>query len=206
MRGRGGHGGGLRDRHNRLQTKPAGAGKRLFSNIAVADRQHTMKTPIRILLLAASLALLSACAQQPTAQASDPEVAQALQAFPQAEPGYRRHVIVLPPRNDEDQRRVELTGGKVMPVDCNVHGMDGQFNQQDVQGWGYTYWTLESEQQVRSTMMMCPDNRKHDAFVQTESVLIRYNSRLPVVVFVPEGLSLRWRIWEAGTMHDAPVG
>ncbi|MCK9516756.1 MAG: ecotin family protein [Ottowia sp.] len=165
-----------------------------------------MKTPIRILLLAASLALLSACAQQPTAQAPGPEVAQALQAFPPAEPGYRRHVIVLPPRNDEDQRRVELTGGKVMPVDCNVHGMDGQFNQQDVQGWGYTYWTLESEQQVRSTMMMCPDNRKHDAFVQTESVLIRYNSRLPVVVFVPEGLSLRWRIWEAGTMHDAPVG
>jgi ecotin len=29
--------------------------------------------------------------------------------------------------------------------------------------------------------------------------LIRYNSRLPVVVYVPEGVEVRYRIWTAGT-------
>ena len=164
-----------------------------------------MKTPIRILILAAGLALLAACAQQPTAMntAPNPEAEQALQAFPLSEPGYQRHVILLPALDDEDEHKVELVSGKHMAVDCNVHGMDGQFNQVDLAGWGYTYWMLESRQQVRSTLMMCPDKQKHDAFVQTESVLLRYNSRLPVVVFVPEGLSLRWRVWRAGAMHEA---
>ena len=164
-----------------------------------------MKTPMRTLLLAFSLALLAACAQQPTAMNStpNPEAEQALQAFPQTEPGYQRHVILLPELDHEDEHKVELIGGKLMAVDCNVHGMDGQFNKLDLQGWGYTYWMLESRQQVRSTMMMCPDSSKHEAFVQTESVLLRYNSRLPVVVFVPEGLQLRWRVWQAGATQDA---
>lgn len=164
-----------------------------------------MKTPIRTLVLAAGLSLLAACAQQTTTMNAtpNPEAEQALHAFPQSEAGYRRHVILLPALDDEDEHKVELVGGKHMPVDCNVHGMDGQFNKMDLAGWGYTYWMLESRQQVRSTLMMCPDPQKHDAFVQTESVLLRYNSRLPVVVFVPDGLSMRWRVWQAGPMHDA---
>ncbi|HNN33140.1 MAG TPA: ecotin family protein [Ottowia sp.] len=32
---------------------------------------------------------------------------------------------------------------------------------------------------------------------------MRYNSKLPVVVFVPEGMGLRWRVWSAGAMQDA---
>jgi ecotin len=31
-----------------------------------------------------------------------------------------------------------------------------------------------------------------------EPFLIRYNSRLPVVVYVPEGVEVRYRIWTAG--------
>ena len=30
-----------------------------------------------------------------------------------------------------------------------------------------------------------------------KSRLIRYNSRLPVVVYAPEGVELRYRIWKA---------
>ena len=28
--------------------------------------------------------------------------------------------------------------------------------------------------------------------------LIRYNSRMPIVVYVPEGVEVRYRIWTAG--------
>lgn len=160
--------------------------------------------------MGAGLSLFAACAQQP-AQSADPaqgtsEAQQALSAFPPAEPGYQRHVILLPQLADEDAHKVELIGGKTLAVDCNLHGMDGQFSQHDVPGWGYTWWQLQSAGQVRSTMMMCPDNARHDTFVRAESVLIRYNSRLPVVVAVPEGMQLRYRIWQAGAEQDAPEG
>jgi ecotin len=33
-----------------------------------------------------------------------------------------------------------------------------------------------------------------------EPYLIRYNSRLPVVVYVPEGTEVRYRIWRADSI------
>ena len=41
-------------------------------------------------------------------------------------------------------------------------------------------------------------------FVTAAPIKIRYNSRLPVVIYVPEGYEVRYRIWEASkTTHDA---
>ena len=34
-------------------------------------------------------------------------------------------------------------------------------------------------------------------FVQGPSQLIRYNSRIPIVVYVPKGAEVRYRIWSA---------
>jgi ecotin len=36
-----------------------------------------------------------------------------------------------------------------------------------------------------------------------EPYLIRYNSRLPVVVYVPEGTEVRYRVWSAGPEAQA---
>ena len=34
-------------------------------------------------------------------------------------------------------------------------------------------------------------------FVTAPSLLVPYNSRLPIVVYVPEGYEVRYRIWNA---------
>jgi ecotin len=34
--------------------------------------------------------------------------------------------------------------------------------------------------------------------VRGDGFLQRYNSKLPVVVYVPEGFQVRYRVWEAG--------
>jgi ecotin len=49
-------------------------------------------------------------------------------------------------------------------------------------------------------MAVDPDAPRVDRFVTLggEPFLIRYNSRLPVVVYVPEGVEVRYRIWSAG--------
>jgi len=47
--------------------------------------------------------------------------------------------------------------------------------------------------------MACPDGKKTDAFVPVvgEGFMLRYNSKLPVVVYVPKGVEVRYRVWSA---------
>jgi len=49
--------------------------------------------------------------------------------------------------------------------------------------------------------MACPDNSKRQEFVAAnlgDAAMQRYNSRLPIVVYVPKEVEVRYRIWSAG--------
>jgi ecotin len=50
-------------------------------------------------------------------------------------------------------------------------------------------------------MAVDPNEPKLSRFIRLggEPYLIRYNSRLPVVVYVPEGVEVRYRIWSASS-------
>lgn len=47
--------------------------------------------------------------------------------------------------------------------------------------------------------MGCLDDKKTPAFVPVvgEGFMLRYNSKLPVVVYVPEDIEVRYRVWSA---------
>jgi ecotin len=53
-----------------------------------------------------------------------------------------------------------------------------------------------------------PDAPKVDRFVTLggEPYMVRYNSRLPIVVYVPTGTEVRYRVWTAGYLQPAPQG
>ncbi|MGH7018630.1 MAG: serine protease inhibitor ecotin [Brevundimonas sp.] len=153
---------------------------------------------------------LAACA---TAQAenamtdSNPSTqtnADDLKAFPAATAGQTRHVIRLPAQTDEDALKVEVIVGKTMRVDCNRHSFGGRLVERTAEGWGYTYYVLDSLGQAASTMMACPPGSEHDAFVRSGGQdLIRYNSRLPLVVYAPNDVEVRYRVWRAGEEQTA---
>ena len=48
-------------------------------------------------------------------------------------------------------------------------------------------------------MAVDPNSKKIDRFITIGGgpYLIRYNSRLPIVVYVPEGVEVLYRIWSA---------
>lgn len=123
--------------------------------------------------------------------------------FPEAEKGYRKVVVMLPEKKNEDSYKVEIfAGAKVEADNCNRHFMSGQITEKVLEGWGYTYYKVESDGQTGGTMMMCPDAKKTLKFVHMPPLMVRYNSKLPVVVYVPEKMEVNYRIWSAGKMQQ----
>lgn len=125
-----------------------------------------------------------------------------MKAFPPAEQGMTRHVLELPKQKDESAFKVELMAGKMVSVDKgNRYFFAGAIEEKNIEGWGYTRYVLSSIGPMAGTLMAVdPDAPKANRFITLggEPYLIRYNSKLPVVVYVPEGVEVRYRIWRAG--------
>lgn len=116
--------------------------------------------------------------------------------FPKATEGFERFVIELEPQQNEDDFKLELYAGKLTEVDCNRHTLSGDFEKQTLQGWGYGFYNFNSKGMIMSTMMACPDKTRKTAFVSSTSELVRYNSKLPIVVYIPKGMDVHYKIWE----------
>lgn len=122
-----------------------------------------------------------------------------LKAFPAAKTGMDRFVIVLPQEQKEDDRQVEIIPGKVMATDgVNLMRLGIIVEPRPLEGWGYTYYELTGPGVAMSTMMAPPEGGQTvEAFVAGTPLFVRYNSRLPLVVYAPEGYEIRCRIWTA---------
>lgn len=119
-----------------------------------------------------------------------------VEMFPQPNKGFKQVVIQVPTKKNENNLKVELFAGKQMEVDCNRHFMSGQIVEQNLEGWGYNYYKVESNGNVGSTRMACPDAKKKNEFVTMPSLLINYNSKLPIVIYVPQDLEVNYRVWK----------
>lgn len=120
--------------------------------------------------------------------------------YPKAEKGMNRQVIYLPKQEHEENFTVELLIGKTLLVDCNHHMLGGTLEGKTLSGWGYDYLVLENLSAPASTMMACPDNIKQQKFVAAnlgDAAMQRYNSRLPIVVYVPKDVEVKYRVWKA---------
>ena len=149
------------------------------------------------LALGASAAAL--CAGAASAQSGPRPPRDELQAFPQAGPGQARRVIRLPAERDENRLKVGLIVGRTMWVDCNRQVFSAKIDERTAEGWGYNYYVVTNVGPPASTMMACPTKARSQQFVRSaQEPLLRYNSRLPLVVFAPTDVEVRYRIWRAG--------
>ncbi len=128
-------------------------------------------------------------------------------AFPPAEAGMVRYVLQLPKEEDESAMKVELLVGKTVLVDAqNSYFFAGKIEAKNIEGWGFTRYDVSKLGPMAGTLMAVdPNVPKVNRFVALggEPYLVRYNSRLPLVVYVPEGVEVRYRIWKAGAQSTA---
>ena len=121
--------------------------------------------------------------------------------YPPADTGFDRVVFRVPGLTNEDDHKIEIVIGQTRTVDCNPTWFNGDLEGRVAEGWGYSYYVLPKVVGPASTMKACPpDSATKEAFVPVrgEGFLQRYNSKLPVVTYVPEGFQVRYRIWSAG--------
>ena len=116
--------------------------------------------------------------------------------FPEAKEGYIRYVIEVPKTQNDYNHKVELLIGKNTIADCNQRSLWGKIEEVSLKGWGYKYIEIRDIQSGPTTMMQCPEPPK-EKFLTIRDDLRRYNSRLPIVVYVPTGYEVRYRIWNA---------
>ncbi|MEC6164233.1 MULTISPECIES: serine protease inhibitor ecotin [Klebsiella] len=151
----------------------------------------------KITTFAASLLAIT-CVSASAVAAEQP--LEKIAPYPKAEQGMKRQVIQLPQQQDESALKVELLIGQTLEVDCNRHRLGGQLESRTLEGWGYDYYVFDKVTSPVSTMMACPDGKKEKQFVMAglgDAGMLRYNSRLPIVVYTPANIDVKYRIWRA---------
>ena len=133
------------------------------------------------------------------------EAADTMKAFPPADPGMVRYVLQLPKQADESAFKVELIVGKTVQVDeGNRYFFGGTIEEVTIEGWGFPRYVVSKLGPMAGTLMAVdPHAPRVDRFVVLggDPYLVRYNSLLPLVVYAPEGVDVRYRLWRAD-----PVG
>ncbi|MFS2094577.1 serine protease inhibitor ecotin [Pseudomonas sp. Pseusp11] len=145
------------------------------------------------------IAVLSSVAQAATLEGVAP--------YPKPESGFTRQVIHLAPQKQEDAYQVEILAGKTLTVDCNRQRLGGMLEEKNLEGWGYPFYRLEKVTGPMSTLMACPDGKRKQDFVPVvgDGFKLRYNSKLPIVLYVPNDVEVRYRIWSASSRVENAV-
>jgi ecotin len=98
---------------------------------------------------------------------------------------------------------VELIVGKTVLVDeKNQYFFGGKIQEETIMGWGFPRYIVNEIGPMAGTRMAIdPNAPKVNRFITLggEPYLIRYNSRLPIVMYTPEGVEVRYRIWKVGS-------
>jgi ecotin len=130
-----------------------------------------------------------------------------MKAFPPAEEGMIRHVIRLPKQKDETAFKVELIIGKIVRTDAkNRYFFGGTLETENIPGWGFDRYILRKLGPLAGTLMAVdPDVPQVERFISIGGeTILPYNSRLPLVVYVPAGIEVRYRRWRAEPIAISP--
>lgn len=119
--------------------------------------------------------------------------------YPAAAPGQVRKVIYLPQQNptvEQQHLRVQIIPGRHENCeDGRLYKLTGSVVEETLQGWGYSYYVVTLGDMYAAHRSSSDPEHATTFVALDESPVIAYNSRLPIVVYVPEGAEVRYRIW-----------
>ena len=118
--------------------------------------------------------------------------------------GYKKHLLYIPKleNQEETNRKVEIIPEKTLGVNSAVHSLSGKMETGKVEGYNFDYWIFDATVENKVVIETSTKSEKKDKFTIVEKKLVAYNSRLPIVVYAPEGFEINYKIWETnGKMY-----
>ena len=143
-----------------------------------------------------------------------------LTGYPEPAPGLKRWVIqpsgLLPKSADPLisahplDWRIQLIVGQTIRLDCNSKRLSGSGMTMRMlpKASGKALFEVKGPVAVISTKMACPDDQPtRTSFLSLgkQPYLVPYNASWPIVVDLPVGTELRWRVWKAETRQQMGV-
>ncbi|QSX31702.1 serine protease inhibitor ecotin [Shewanella cyperi] len=172
--------------------------------------KHSLMAALLALSSLTTLAATESDPQQSMPQQSIPQIDLAIQStgdfvaaepvkmFPAPQAGMKQWVLTLPTLADEVDWMVEIQIGQTQWLDCNKHSLKGELKTLTLEGWGYPYYRVDELSEGPSTLRACFELAKQQGFVALPgSLRLNYNSRMPIVFYLPENAELRYRLWQA---------
>ncbi|MGG6232358.1 ecotin family protein [Tenacibaculum sp. SDUM215027] len=153
---------------------------------------RTISNQFTKLFLIAFLTITSVAVGQTSLTKTDVSI------YPKPEKGFKQMIIEVPHSDNDSNKKIEFVIGKWMEVDtCNKHGLVGSIEKKELKGWGYSYYDFKTDGGVISTRMACMENSVIRKFISSQPKIVRYNGKLPIVIYVPEGYEVQFKIFKA---------
>lgn len=129
--------------------------------------------------------------------------------YPDPKENEVRNVIWLKKFRNEENYKIEIISFKKGVRDCNQTSYQTTLSRNTLEGWGYSYFTINNLDEINpvSTMLPCasPEIYLADipvALTGSESML-RYNSKLPLVIYAPKDIQVKVKIWKFKSIKSA---
>lgn len=118
--------------------------------------------------------------------------------------GYKVNSFSFPSNRSEAEKsklKIEIVAGKSMEVDdCNDYVLTGNFEKKSMIN-GNNYYIFNTDGTVVSTTKDCLNKTTQTKFVIGNGLLLNYNNQIPAIVYTPNGIESRYRIWETSTSY-----
>jgi ecotin len=129
-----------------------------------------------------------------------------LRQYPDAKEGYIRYVINSQKIIEKDVQKIEVWAFKNIEVNCRKNKIGGEFNPKLVPGRGLMYWELDTNNILYGEKGKCGDDWKRRVDVRAKKDVIHLNRTVPVVVMVPEGWGVKYRVLREEKEEQASEG
>ena len=117
--------------------------------------------------------------------------------YPIPQEGWDKIEVALPAiKKGMGEYRVEFTVGFEMETDlCNPYYLIGEWTEHEVKDTDLVYFIASTKGQVVKAMNECPNEKMKSQFVGLKSNSMLHNGGQSLVVYMPEGYQLRYRLW-----------
>lgn len=130
-----------------------------------------------------------------------------LNVYPPVKKDQNRNVIVLEPKENEEDYRVLITASIDGMQDCNTKSRSAKYTEKVVEGMQYPYYEVGKIGDVVTTLMGCSEMPQMGEIPINLSgnTILRYNSKLPIVVYASNGIKINSKIFKLEEIKKSKV-